>query len=96
ASGQYVHGFDAVPRGHPGDGRIEVQVYAQAPRERAGMRRRLPLGTHVPHPGIVQAVGHAIAVTSAAERTLEVDGEQRGRARTVTVEVRAGALRLLI
>ena len=27
ASGQFHEGVDVVPRGHPGDGRLEVQVY---------------------------------------------------------------------
>ncbi len=40
ATGEFRDGLDLVPRGHPGDGRVEVQVYALAPRERAGMRAR--------------------------------------------------------
>ena len=55
ASGQFLRGADVVPRGHPGDGRAEVQVYAPARRSAAAMRGRLPLGTHLPHPRISQA-----------------------------------------
>src|SRR6185436_13282717 len=50
ANGQFLRGADLVPRGHPGDGRAEVQVYALTRRARRPMRRRLPTGTHVPHP----------------------------------------------
>ena len=50
ANGQFLDDGDIVPRGHPGDGRIEVQVYALRPRERRGMRRRLPSGAHLPAP----------------------------------------------
>jgi hypothetical protein len=96
ANGQYLHGLDVVPRGHPGDGRIEVQVYAQEPGQRATMRHRLPQGAHVPHPGIVQATGRRVRVTCGRDLALEVDGRPRGRAREITVEVHPGALRLLV
>jgi diacylglycerol kinase family enzyme len=96
ANGQYLHGLDVVPRGHPGDGRIEVQVYAQEPGQRAAMRHRLTQGTHVPHPGIVQATGRRVRVTCGRDLALEVDGRPRGRAREITVEVHPGALRLLV
>ena len=51
ANGQYLRGLDVVPRGHPGDGRLEVQVYALAPASGAAMRapaRRR--ATHLPAP----------------------------------------------
>ena len=54
ASGQYLRGADVVPRGHPGDGRAEIQVYAVKRGERAGVRSRLPQGVHLPHPDITQ------------------------------------------
>ena len=62
ANGQYLRGVDVVPRGHPGDGRIEGQVYDVARRERAAMRRRLPLGTHVPHPRIRPLAGRRVEI----------------------------------
>ena len=50
ASGQFLRGNDIVPRGHPGDGRAEVQVYSLTRGERRAMRERLPLGVHLPAP----------------------------------------------
>ncbi len=44
ANGQYLAGYDVVPRGHPGDGRLEVQVYALAAGERRAIRARLAGG----------------------------------------------------
>jgi hypothetical protein len=96
ASGQFVHALDVVPRGHPGDGRIECQVYALAPGERRGMRHRLHHGGHVPHPRIVQATGRTVTVHADVAMALEVDGRSFGRTREVTVDVLPGALRLLI
>ncbi len=99
ATGEFRHGLDLVPRGHPGDGRVEVQVYALAPGERAGMRARLAAGTHVPHPRIVQRTGQKIDVRWAREgsrRRIELDGRGRGRTDRAAIEVVAGAYRLLV
>lgn len=95
ANGEYLRANDVVPRGHPGDGRLEVQVYALAPAQRARMRLRLRTGTHLPHPGIHTAQGGRVAVRWARPAALEVDGEARGAAVAVEVVVRPGALRLV-
>ncbi len=65
ASGQYLRGQDVVPRGHPGDGRAEVQVYAVPRSQRAGVRSRLPQGVHLPHPNVTQTTGRRIDVVAA-------------------------------
>lgn len=96
ANGQYLNGLDVVPRGHPGDGRIEVQVYGLERAQRAGMRRRLPQGAHVPHPDIVQAAGRRVTVQADTGLALEIDAKPLGRVDHVTVEVLPAALRLLI
>jgi hypothetical protein len=96
ASGQYLRGLDVVPRGHPGDGKAEVQVYAVARGQRGALRRRLPAGAHVPHPGIRQRSGRKISITRDRSGTLEVDGRARGRATVLRVEVVPAALRLAL
>ena len=98
ANGEFRNGLDLVPRGHPGDGRLEVQVYALAPGERAGMRARLAAGTHLPHPRIAQRTGRKIDVRwrDGSRRPIELDGRSRGRTERVTVEVVAGAYRMLV
>jgi hypothetical protein len=88
ASGQYLRGLDLVPRGHPGDGRAEVQVYAVARAQRAGVRSRLPQGVHLPHPDIAQTSGRRIDVVAAKRPVvLEVDGVPAPAATRVLVEV---------
>src|SRR5215470_12654215 len=62
ANGEFLRGADLIPRGHPGDGCFEVQVYAVPRRQRAALRARIRTGTHVPHPGVVQARGKAVLV----------------------------------
>ena len=97
ASGQFLRGADVVPRGHPGDGWAEVQVYALTRRARRPMRRRLPTGMHVPHPGIrtgrarrveVEVVGRGLPV--------ELDGRPRGRTARLGVTLVPAAIRLLV
>lgn len=75
ANGEFLRGADLIPRGHPGDGRAEVQVYSVEPSQRRALRSRVANGTHVPHPGIRQGSGRRIEVI-AADRTLalELDG----------------------
>src|SRR5262245_1532422 len=96
ATGEFLRGLGVVPRGHPGDGRAEVQVYSLRPPERGALRARLRTGTHVPHPRIVQRTGARIDVASARPRQLEVDGERAGSASILTIEVLPGAYRLLV
>ena len=89
ASGQHLRGVDLVPRGHPGDGRAEIQVYAVSRRQRAGLRARLPQGVHLPHPDITQGAT-AGQVEIRADRGLlpvEIDGVATPPAQLVTVEI---------
>lgn len=97
ATGEYLRGADVVPRGHPGDGRAEVQIYALRRRERRAMRARLGSGAHVPHPRIHQRTARTVeARLFGRSWPLELDGTPAGRARAVTIEVVAGQLRLLV
>ena len=97
ASGQFLRGADVVPRGHPGDGWAEVQVYALARRARRPMRRRLPTGTHVPHPGIRAGRARRVDVEVAGRGVpVEVDGRPRGRTTRLGVTLVPAAIRLLV
>jgi hypothetical protein len=98
ANGQHLRGYDVVPRGHPGDGRAEVHVYALRRGERRAMRSRLRDGTHLPHPRIVTASSSGPIDVWAAEgiRPLEIDGRSRSPVTGLTVTVRPGAFLLLV
>lgn len=101
ASGQYLRGHDVVPRGHPGDGRAEVQVYAVPRGQRAGVRSRLPQGVHVPHPDITQTTGRRVDVVAGPSSNgrpvgLEVDGVPSPAATRVTVEVAPEAFLIVV
>ncbi|MGQ0824720.1 MAG: hypothetical protein ACT4OX_06805 [Actinomycetota bacterium] len=96
AVGQWRRGLDLVPRGHPGDGRAEVQVYRLRPPERAAMRRRLTRGEHLPHPRILERAGRRVEVLAATPLALEVDGVTRPPTARLSVENRPAAYRLLV
>jgi hypothetical protein len=96
ANGQFLRGLDVVPRGHPGDGRCEVQVYALRAGARTKMRRRLPLGEHLPHPDIHQVSGRVVTARFGAPQPLEIDGRSRPPGPEITVRVVPEALVLLV
>lgn len=93
---QHLAGRRVAPRGHPGDGRIEIQWFGLAPADRAGMRRRLARGDHLPHPAIGHATGRVAHFSSRVPRPVAIDGEVVGTTSTLTVTVRPAALRLLL
>lgn len=96
ANGQFVDDFDVVPRGHPGDGRAELQVYAVEPAQRAQLRRRLRSGSHLPHPAIRQRPITTVMLAARRGAPVTVDGVDRGRVRSVEVRVDANAFRLVV
>lgn len=97
ANGQFVPGADLVPRGHPGDGWCEVQVYALRPGERRPMRRRLPGGAHLPHPRIVTARARTVEVTTDGHQwPLRRDGRAAGTVVALHVTLVPSAVRLLV
>jgi diacylglycerol kinase family enzyme len=98
ASGQFLDGLDVVPRGHPGDGRMEIQVYALSRGERKAMRSRLPQGIHVPHPRITTASGRSVVVTVSGGRILPltVDGVAHDPTDILRVDLLPNAIRLVL
>jgi YegS C-terminal NAD kinase beta sandwich-like domain len=97
ANGQFLRGADVVPRGHPGDGWAEVQVYALTRRERRPMRRRLATGTHVPHPRVHGGRARRVEVEVPGRGLpLEVDDRPQGRTDRLVATLVPGAIRLLL
>jgi YegS C-terminal NAD kinase beta sandwich-like domain len=96
ATGQFRRGLDLVPRGHPGDGRAEVQIYAVPGRDRRRLRERLAAGTHVPHPKITQRSGTSIRISVDRRVPIEIDGRSVAGADLVEITVVPSAYRLLL
>jgi diacylglycerol kinase (ATP) len=95
-NGQYLRGLDLSPRGHPGDGVAEAQLYALPPAARRPMRARLAVGAHLPHPAITVRRARRVIVRAPRPVPLEVDGSRAGRITDLLVELRPAAYRLLV
>ena len=95
-NGQYLRGLDVSPRGHPGDGVAEAQLYALPPGSRRAMRARLATGAHLPHPAITIRRARHIMVRAAKPVPLEVDGAPSGEISELAVDLRPAAYRLLV
>ncbi len=93
----FVDGLNLAPRGHPGDGRVElVTMDKDTPwRQRLMARRRAVTGTHVPHPMIDVAVCDTWTA-SVEGGDLSVDGVMIPGARRVTVSVDPGRVRVAV
>jgi hypothetical protein len=95
-NGQYLRGLDLSPRGHPGDGVAEAQLYALAPGARRAMRTRLTTGAHLPHPAITIRRARRVVVRASRPAALEVDGEAAGQITALEITLRPGDYRLLV
>jgi diacylglycerol kinase family enzyme len=90
--------WNVAPRAHPNDGRFDViEVDARMRlRHRLQARRRLPQGTHHPHP--------QIGVTTATSRSwrfdrrmhIHIDGVDVGECRDLIVTIEPDAYHLLV
>lgn len=84
-----VGNWNVAPRAHPNDGRFDVVTVdaAMSLRQRWQARRRLPLGTHVPHPAIDTKTAETGAWDFARPREVYVDGVRCGRATRLEVTI---------
>ena len=97
ATGQFLRGHDVSPRGHPGDGWCEVEIYCLPAGQRGAMRGRLRSGSHLPHPGITTRRARSVSVRCGRAVPVEVDGKSAVKgARGVSMELVPAAFRLLI
>jgi hypothetical protein len=90
---EFIGAWDIAPRGHPNDGRVEVVDVdaSMSARERLAARRRLPTGSHVPHPSI--ATRSVRTGSWQFERPLDVvvDGRRVARASRLSIDVLSDA-----
>ena len=91
---EFLGDWDVAPRGHPNDGRLDV-VAAGAdlrPGDRWKAWRRLPSGTHVPHPGIRTARVAEARFAFDRPLALRLDGRLVGHGRELEVRIEPDAL----
>ena len=92
ANASFIGRWNAAPRSHPGDGRLDVFDADPPLTVRLAARRRLPSGTHVPHPRITQRRIAASQYDLDPGLDVYLDGVRLDRARTLSLRVEPGAL----
>jgi len=88
--------WDLAPRAHPNDGLLDTLEADLELAQALAVRARLPLGTHLPHPGVTSRRTAAVQVSWARARPLRLDGARVGTARTLSVRVRPDALAIWV
>jgi hypothetical protein len=95
---QFFGRYDVAPRGHPNDRRLDVvdvdPRFGLADRFKAW--RRLPSGTHVPHPRIRVQSTAALQTTFDPPLRIWLDGVDRGEVANVSLRVEADALTVVV
>lgn len=94
----FVQGLNLTPRGHPGDGRLElISVSPEMTwRQRRMARRRARTGTHLPHPEIVVSQVETWTTERRDRRRLAVDGVEVAGWSTVSVRVMPGRVHVAV
>ncbi|HET7719955.1 MAG TPA: hypothetical protein VFK43_08315 [Acidimicrobiales bacterium] len=94
---QFLGRWDVAPRAHPGDGLLDV-VEVDAGMgwgERWKAWRRLPSGTHVPHPRIAVRRVPALQLDVGGLR-VELDGVRQEPADALSIRLRPDALQVAV
>ncbi|MEO8693536.1 MAG: hypothetical protein ABI658_08465 [Acidimicrobiales bacterium] len=93
---EWLGDWIVAPRAHPGDGYFDLVEARLSLGDRLKARRRLPTGTHVPHPAIKMRKITTAEVRFGATRTIYVDGEPVGEATAMQIECHREALRVYV
>lgn len=93
---QWLGRWNVAPRGHPDDGMVDVLEGDLGLDDRLKARRRLPLGTHVPHPGIAQRRVAALQLSFERPTPIWLDGERVATARALSIRVEPDALTCVV
>jgi len=86
---EFLGAWDVAPRGHPNDGRVEtLSCEAKFPlRQRFEVSRRLPTGTHLPHPDITTRSVQGGSWSFKRPVAVFVDGRKIGTSHRVEIKV---------
>jgi hypothetical protein len=93
---EWLGDWDVAPRAHPGDGLLEVVDVTMSAGDRLKARRRLPTGTHVPHPDIRITRADAVQRDVPPGHHVELDGERLPAARAISVRLEPDAVRVVV
>ena len=93
---EWLNGWDMAPRSHPGDGWLDVTEADLGWGEFRKVRRRLPTGTHLPHPDIATSRVRKADFDFPAPRRLYVDGAPFHKVRRLKVRLEPASLTVAV
>jgi len=93
---QWLGPWNVAPRAHPDDALLDTYDVRLPPRELAKVRARLPTGSHLPHPGIIERRAATATFTLGRPRRLWLDGTPVERAHHLRLSVEPDALRVVV
>ncbi len=92
----FLGAWNVAPKAHPGDGKFDVLEADLSLSDRLKARRRLPSGTHVPHPGISESRGAEFSFKLDNPLDLWVDNKNMGRVDSFSVKMIADGLQAVV
>jgi diacylglycerol kinase family enzyme len=93
---QWYGDWNLGPRAHPDDGLLDTYDVRLRPTDLFTIRSRLPQGSHLPHPGIVERRAASVQVSFDRPRPITLDRVPVGPARTLSVRVEPDALTVVV
>jgi YegS C-terminal NAD kinase beta sandwich-like domain len=93
---QWMGEWDLGPKAHPDDALLDITDGALPLGDLLKARKRVRLGTHLPHPALHTSRTAALDLAFDRPRTVWLDGERIGRTRRLQVEVEPDALRVVV
>jgi hypothetical protein len=93
---QWLGPWQVAPRAHPNDGLLDVYDARVPVGDVLKVRKRLPMGAHLPHPGIRGERTRATQVRLERDLPVHLDGEVIGSFRDLSVRVEPDAFTVVI
>ena len=96
ANAAFLGNWNVAPRAHPGDGRLDVLDADPPLGDRWQARRRLPTGTHLPHPDITVRRVEAMQFDLERPTPVWLDGRSHGPVRSISLRIEPAAVDIWI
>jgi len=93
---QWMGDWNLGPRAHPNDGLLDTYDARLPVGDLWKVRRRLPAGAHLPHPGVKERRSAAVQVELERPLPVWADGEQVDEGRVLSVRLEPDALRVVV
>ena len=86
-NGSFLGSANLGPRSHPDDGLIDVTSGRVPLNDYRGLRSRLAVGGHLPHPGLATSRVATLESSFRGAVTIRLDGVRVGRAHEIRCRV---------